>query len=164
MLLQRVWGVCRSGNTRRLGMVGGTIASCALALATVVPSAYALACGIQNHQKTTQTSSSHHVQKTTQTSSSHTHKTSNTRYVYVYECSCGKDHHSSSNNHHQSDSHGSKSDGKSKSSHHISSGGNTSSHTSSSSSGTNGGSSQPGSTGSGSGTTPGLPFTGSDPV
>jgi hypothetical protein len=169
MLLQRVWGVRRLKNVRRLGMLGGTLASCALALATVVPSAYALACGSQNHHKTTQTSNSHHIHKTTQTTGSQVHETSTVRYVYVYKCSCKKDHHSSSTNHHGSDNHSSNSDSQSTTSHHGSSGGKTSGNSTSgktSGNNTNGGSSQPvqpGTSVTGSGTTPRLPLTGSDP-
>jgi hypothetical protein len=160
MLLQRVWGVRRLRNVRRLGMLGGTLASCALALATIVPSAYALACGSQNHHKTTQTSNSHHTQETTQTPGSHVHETSTVRYVYVYKCSCEKGHHSSSTNHHESGNHSSNSGGKSTTSQHGSSSGNTSGP------GPNGGSNQPDqpvTSGSGSGPTPLLPYTGSDP-
>jgi len=160
MLLQRVWGVRRLRNVRRLGMLGGTLASCALALATIVPSAYALACGSQNHHKTTQTSDSHHAQKTTQTPGSHVHETSTVRYVYVYKCSCEKGHHSSSTNHHGSDNHGSNSGGKGTTSQHGSNSGKASGP------GTNGGSNQPnhpGTSSAGSGATPLLPYTGSDP-
>jgi hypothetical protein len=161
MLLQRVWSACRLGRVRRLGMLGGTLASCALALATVVPSAYALACGVQNHHKTVQTSSQH-VHKTTQTSNSHAHGTSDVRYVYVYKCSCGKDQHSSSDTHHSSGNHGSDNSGNkgtdNKSTRDKSTGGH---HHSNSGGGSNGGS-KPGQGGGSSGT-PNLPFTGSDP-
>jgi hypothetical protein len=157
MLLQRVWGARRLKNVRRLGMLGGTLASCALALATVVPSAYAFACGIQSHHKSTHTSNSHYVHKTAQASDSLVHATSTVRYVYVYKCSCGKDHHSSSSKHHGSDNHSSDSGGKNTNSHHSSSGGTTSSNTGSKKT------PQPGTSGGGSGPTPLLPLTGSDP-
>lgn len=172
MLLQRVWGVRRLKNVRRLGMWGGTLASCALALATVVPSAYALACGSQHDHKTIQTSSSRHMHNTAQNSGGYLHATSTVHDVYVNTCSCEKDRHLSSATHHGSDSHGSSSDAKGTGSHHRSTGGDTNTGTASSG-GThggssqlvsNGGSGQPVSSGGGSSTTPGLPFTGSDPA
>jgi hypothetical protein len=161
MLLQRVWGRLR--NVRKLGMLGATLASCGLALATVVPTAYALACGSQNHHKTTQISSSHNnvVQvaqssgsrnelQVAQSSGSSAHESPTV--LYVYKCSCKKDHRSPSTTHHDSDSHGSNSDTKDTGSHHSSTSGGTNT--------ASGGNSN----GGGSNTTPGLPFTGSDPA
>jgi hypothetical protein len=165
MLLQRVWSEVRLKNARRVGMLGATLVACGLVLATVVPSAYALACGIQKHHKTMQTASSQNVLQVAQTSGSQNvlqiaqtsstgvHKTSTVHYVY--KCSCEKDHHQTTTTHYSENKHNSSSGKKSTGNHHSSSGGTSiASH---------GGSGQPVANGGGSGTTPGLPFTGSNP-
>jgi hypothetical protein len=171
MLLQRVWGRLR--NVRKLGMLGATLASCGLALATVVPTAYALACGGQNHHKTTQISSSHNnVVQVAQSSGSHNELQiaqssgssahESPTVLYVYKCSCKKDHRSPSATQHNSDSHGSNSDTKDTENHHNSTSGDTNTRIADNSN-ANGKSGQPASSGGGSNTTPGLPFTGSSP-